>query len=170
MPPLHAALARTAVADRDVELPHDRLAGQFDLVLLGDAGRHQASATVRAGLGQRCVEDFGDRFGSGHIAVRLGAVVRAGLAARWLGIGLRPARFAEGGCLTFAGAARLVERLPQDRVLRFEPLHAGLEFSQACQQPPTIRAGRFVHAVSIRNHLPRSCAPAREYFWVGERR
>ena len=51
MASLNAALAMTALADVDVELPVDRLARDLDLVLLGDVGFVERATTVGADLG-----------------------------------------------------------------------------------------------------------------------
>src|SRR5439155_25982751 len=106
MAALNAAAALSALADVDVELPVDGLARDLDLELLGDVGFVEGAATVGAGLGQGRLVDLVDLFGSGRLAVGLGAVVLAGLAAGLLGLaGGRP--LGEGGGLALAGAGRL---------------------------------------------------------------
>jgi hypothetical protein len=52
MASLHAAMTLAALADVNVELPVNGLARDLDLVLLGDMGFVEESATVRAGVGQ----------------------------------------------------------------------------------------------------------------------
>jgi hypothetical protein len=51
MTPLNAALALTALADVDVELPVDRLARDLDLELLGDVRRVKRTTAVGAASG-----------------------------------------------------------------------------------------------------------------------
>jgi hypothetical protein len=115
VPPLNAA---TAPADVDVELAVNGLARDLDLVLMSDVGLVEGSAAVGATLGQRRLVDLVDLFWRRRLAVRLGAVILAGLATRLLGLG-RGFALGEGGGLTPAGAGGLVE-------LTAEPLVLGL--------------------------------------------
>src|SRR6516162_10712418 len=108
MAPLHAAVALTAPADVDVELPMNGLTRDFYLKLLGDVGLVEGAAAVGADVGQGRLVDLVDLFGAGRLAVGLGAVVLAGLAAGFLGLaGGRS--LGEGSGLALAGACRLVE-------------------------------------------------------------
>jgi hypothetical protein len=83
MAPLNTAFALAAPADVDVELAVDGLARDLDLVLLGYMRLVERAAAVGAAVWQRCLVDLIDLFGAGRLAVRLGAVVLAGLAALW---------------------------------------------------------------------------------------
>src|SRR5262249_4288275 len=116
MAPLDAATALTAAADVDVELPVDGLARDLHLELLGDVGLIEGAAAVRADVGQGRLVDLVDLFGVGRLAVGLGAVVLAGLAAGLLGAGGGLALVAWGG-LALAGAGRLVELVAEALVL-----------------------------------------------------
>jgi hypothetical protein len=116
MPSLHPTVALTALADVDVEVPVDGLAWDLDLELLGDVSFVEGSAAVRADVGQGRLVDFVDLFGAGRLAVRLGAVVLAGLAAGLLGL-VRGRTLGEGGGLTLAGTGRLVELAAEALVL-----------------------------------------------------
>jgi hypothetical protein len=67
--------------------------------------------------------DLVDLIGAGRLAVGLGAVVLAGLAAGLLGLARRLA-LGEGGSLALAGTGRLIE-------LAAEALVLGLQFADA---------------------------------------
>jgi hypothetical protein len=108
MASLNPPEALTALADVDVELSVDRLAWDLHLELLGDMGFVEEAATIGTDLGQRCLVDLIDLFRSGRLAVGLGAVVLAGLAAGLLGVWLRLA-LSEGSGLALAGTGCLVE-------------------------------------------------------------
>src|SRR5262249_2684124 len=86
MASLDPAAAPTALADVDVELPVDGLARDLHLVLLGDMGLVERAAAVGADVGQARLVNLVDLFGAGWLAVGLGAVVLAGLAAGLLGL------------------------------------------------------------------------------------
>jgi hypothetical protein len=104
MAPLDPAVALAAPADVEVELPVDGLARDLDLELLGDMSFVQGAAAVRADLGQGRLVDLVDLFGAGRLAVSLGAVVLAGLAAGALGL-------SSGGPLAKGAAWRLPARV-----------------------------------------------------------
>jgi hypothetical protein len=87
VPPLNAATAPAAPADVEVELAVNGLARDLDLVLMSDVGLVEGSAAVGATLGQRRLVDLVDLFWRRRLAVRLGAVILAGLATRLLGLG-----------------------------------------------------------------------------------
>jgi hypothetical protein len=87
MAPLHPAVALTTLVDVDVELPVDGLARDLDLELLGDMGFVERAAAAGAAVRQRGLLDLIDLVRSGRLAVGLGAVVPAGLAAGSLGLG-----------------------------------------------------------------------------------
>src|SRR5262249_38278939 len=107
MATLDPSVALTPLADVEVELPVDGLAGDFHLELLGDVGLVEQATAVGAGTGQGGLVDLVDLLGAGAWAVGLGAVVLAGLAARRLGLaGGRS--LGEGGGLALASAGRLV--------------------------------------------------------------
>ena len=108
MAPLNPAMALPAPPDMDVELPVNGLARDLDLELLGDMGFVEGSAAVRADLGQGCLVNFVDLFGGRWLAVGLGAIVLARLAAWFARIELGLA-LGEGSGLTLAGAGCLVE-------------------------------------------------------------
>src|SRR4029453_14049042 len=117
--PLHAATALAALTDVDVELPVDGLARNFHLELPGDADLDERATAVGALLGQRCLVDLVDLVRGRWLAVGLGAVVLAGLAAGLLWLGCRLA-LGEGGGLTLTGTKGCVE-------LTAEPLVLGLQ-------------------------------------------
>ena len=116
---LNATLALTTPADVDVELPVDGLARDLELELLSDVGFVKQAAAVRANVGQGRLVNLVDLFGAGRLAVGLGAVVLAGLAARLAGI-LLWLPLGKGSGLALAGAEGRVE-------LTAEPLILGLQ-------------------------------------------
>jgi hypothetical protein len=73
------------LAGVDVELPVDGLPRHLDLVLLGDVGFVRGAAAVGAGVGQGRLVNLVNLFGAGRLAVGLGVVSLAGLAAGLLG-------------------------------------------------------------------------------------
>jgi hypothetical protein len=126
MTPLNPAVALTALADVDVELPVDRLARDLDLELLGDVGFVQGAAAVGADSGQGRLVDLVDLIGAGRLAVGLGAVILAGLATGLLGL-VGGLALGEGGGLALAGAGRLVELAAEALVLGLEVVKASLK-------------------------------------------
>jgi hypothetical protein len=116
MAPLNAAPALAALADVDVELPVNGLARDLDLELLGDVGRVERAPTVGAAVRQGRLVDFIDLVGDGWLAVGLGAVVPAGLAAGPLGLAGGMA-LGEGSGLALGGPGRLVELAAEALVL-----------------------------------------------------
>src|SRR5262249_47030346 len=86
MAPLNPAVAPTALADMDVELPVNGLARDLDLELLGDVRFVERPAAVGAAVRQWRLVDLVDLFRAGRLAVGLGAEVLAGLAAGPLGL------------------------------------------------------------------------------------
>ena len=134
---LNPALALATPADVDVELPVDGLARDLDLVLLGDVGFVEGAAAVGADSGQGRLVDLVDLLGAGRLAVGLGAVVLAGLAAGLLGLvgGLAPG---EGRGLALAGAGRL-------RKLTAEALVLGLQVTQASLKGLAAGSGDGLH-------------------------
>jgi hypothetical protein len=123
MAPLNPTAAMPAPADVDVELPVDGPAGDLDLELLGDVGLVERAAAVGAGVGQGRLVNLVNRLGAGRLAVGLGAVVFARLAAGLLGL-VGGLALGEGGGLALAGASRLVK-------LAAEALVLGLQFADA---------------------------------------
>ena len=86
MASLNPAPALAAPPDVDVELPVNGLARDLDLELLGDVGLAQGAAAIRAGGRQVRLVGFVDLVGVRRLAVGLGAVIFAGLAAGLLGL------------------------------------------------------------------------------------
>ena len=110
----------------DVELPVDGLARDLDLVLLGDVSLVKRAAAIGADRGQWCLVDLVDLLGGRRLAVGLGAVIRAGLAAGLLGLAGGLA-LGEGGGLALAGAGRLVELTAEALVLSLQVAEASLK-------------------------------------------
>jgi hypothetical protein len=101
MASLHPTAALPALADVNVELPVDGPARDLDLELLGDVSLVEGAAAVGAAVRQRRLVDLVDLPGAGRLAMGLGAVVLAGLAA-WL-VGLAGGlALGEGGGLALA--------------------------------------------------------------------
>jgi len=119
MASLNAAMALAALADVDVELAVNGLTRNLHLELLGDVGFIEWTATIGAAFGQGCLVSLIDLFGSGRLAMRLGAVVSSWLASGFLGFWLGLA-LGEGSSLPLAGTGRLVE-------LTAEALDLGLQ-------------------------------------------
>ena len=126
MSSLNAALARTALADVNIELPVDGPARDLDLELLGDAGLVEAAPAVGANAGQRRFVNLIDLFGARRLTVGLGAVVLPGIAAGLLGLagGLT---LGKRSSLALAGAGRLVELAAQALVLGLQVPEASLK-------------------------------------------
>jgi hypothetical protein len=131
-----------ALTDVDVELPVDGPAGDLDLELLGDVRRVEWAAAVGAALRQRCLVDLIDLVGGGQLAMRLGAVVFAGLAAGLLGLA-RGMALGEGGRLALAGAEGRVE-------LTTEPFVLGLQFVDPSPKGLAVGTPDRFHAVILR--------------------
>jgi hypothetical protein len=125
MAPLDPSAALATPADVDIELPVDGLSGDFDLELLGDVYRVKRAAAVGAAVRQGGLVDLVDLVRGGRLAVRLGAVVLAGLAAGLLGlVGGLP--LGEGGGVASASAGRLVELAAEALVLGLQVVEASL--------------------------------------------
>jgi hypothetical protein len=107
MPPLNPAPAVAALTDVDVELPVNGLPRDLDLELLGDVGLAERAAAIGAAVRQQRLVNLIDLLGGGWLAVALGAVVLAGLAARLAGVRVGLALGKRPG-LALAGASRLV--------------------------------------------------------------
>jgi hypothetical protein len=99
--------SRRQRATVDVELPVDGLARDLDLELLGDVRLVERAAAVGAAVRQRRLVNLVDLVRGGRLAVGLGAVVSAGLAAGLLGLAGGLA-LGEGSGLALAGAGGLV--------------------------------------------------------------
>jgi hypothetical protein len=126
MAALNAATAPATLTDVDVELPMNGLARDLDLELLGDMRCIERTAAVGAAVRQGRLVDLVDLLRAGRLAVGLGAVVLAGLAAGLLGLigGLAPG---EGGGLALAGAGGLVELAAEALVLGLQVEEASLK-------------------------------------------
>jgi hypothetical protein len=108
----------------DVELAMNGAARDLDLVLAGDVGFLDGPAAAGAGLRQRGLVDFVEV--GGWLPMGLGAVIRAGVAAGPLRLGLgRP--FGEGGGLALAGAGRVLELAAEALVLDLQVTEAPLK-------------------------------------------
>ena len=126
MAALNPAVALPALADVDVELPVNGLARDFDLELLGDVGFVEGAAAVGADVGQGRLVDLVDLFGAGRLAMGLGAVVLAGLAAGLLGLGAG-LPLGERGGLALAGTEGLVELAAEALVLGLQVVDPSLK-------------------------------------------
>jgi hypothetical protein len=116
MASLNPTVALTALADVDVELPVNGLARDLDLELLGDMGFVERAAAVGADAGQGRLVHLVDLLGAGWLAMGLGAVILARLAARLLGL-VGGLALGEGGGLALAGTGGLVELAAEALVL-----------------------------------------------------
>src|SRR5262245_36844736 len=119
-------MALAAMADVDVELAVNGLAGYLGLESLGDEGCGERCAAVGADVGQGCLVSFVDLFGGWRLTVGLGAVVLAGLAAGFLWIRLRIA-FGKGSGLALAGTEGGIELTTQAFVLGLQVVNPSLK-------------------------------------------
>src|SRR5262249_40104957 len=142
VPALEALRAAAAAPDMDVELAVDRAARDLDLVLVGDVGLHDRPAAAGAGRRQRRLVDFVDV--RGWLPMGLGAVIRAGLAARPLRLGLGWA-LGEGRGLALSGALRLPQLVGQAIDLGFELGGTAPQVGDEAVAFPAARAGRALH-------------------------
>jgi hypothetical protein len=126
MPSLDPTVALTALAHVDVELPVNGLARDLDLELLGDVRLVEGTAAVGADVGQGRLVNLVNLFGAGRLAVGLGAVVFAGLAAGFLGL-VGGRALGEGSGLALAGAGGLVELAAEALVLGLQVVEASLK-------------------------------------------
>jgi hypothetical protein len=126
MASLDSTAALTADPDVDVELAVDGLARNLDLELFGDVGFIRGAAALGAGVGQGRLVNLVNLFWAGRLAVGLGAVVFAGLAAGFLGR-VGGLALGEGRCLALAGAGRLVELAAEALVLGLLVVEASLK-------------------------------------------
>ena len=108
MASLNPTVTLTALANMDVELSVDRLARNLHLELLSNVGFVEWAAAIGADIGQQCLVNLVNLFGSRWLAVGLGAIVLARLAARFARVQLGLA-LGEGTGLALAGAGCLVE-------------------------------------------------------------
>ena len=127
MATLHAPSTRRAVADPDVEAPHDRRDdGQLFLKLHRHPRRGDDTATVRTHRRHRHCDDLVDVLGRRPVAVT--AVVGPGAPPAPPRLRRRRA-FREGGRLAFARPARHVEFPLQPVVLTAQPVSLSLQLS-----------------------------------------
>src|SRR5882672_3656809 len=147
---LDTPLTLPTPAEVHVELPINRLAGNFDLELRLDVGLVDGAAAIGAGVGQRGFVGFVDLLRRRRRSMRLGAVILARFTTGLLGFALgRPLGKRRG--LPLAGAKGLVQEARQPLDLLAQPRHFRLE-------TPTARAVRFSHAASLAKTDARSCA------------
>jgi hypothetical protein len=151
MPPLDASAALAAATDMNVELPMNRLAGNFDLELRLDVGFLEGAAAPMAGLRQQGFQGFVDLLGRGRLAMGFLAVSGAGLAARLLGVG-RGRFLGEGSRLTLAGTLGFFQLLRQGR-------HARFKFRDALPELGTLGTHGLDHPSRLAKNGQRSCAP-----------
>ena len=104
----------------------NRLARNLDLELLGDMGFVEGAATIGAAFGQGRLVSLIDLFGSGRLAMRLGAVGLSWLASGFLWIGFRIA-FGKGPSLALAGTKCLVELTTQVLVFGLQVVNPSLK-------------------------------------------
>src|SRR5262249_10137369 len=116
MAPLHPAMALTAQADVDVELPVNRPARDLDLELLGGGCLVAGPAAIGASAWQGRLVGFVDLVRRRRLAVGPAAVILAGLASWLLGL-VGGLAFGEGRGLALAGAGRVVELAAEALVL-----------------------------------------------------
>jgi hypothetical protein len=126
MASLEPPAALVALPHVDVKLPVDRLTWDLHLELLGHMRFVERATAIRAAVRQRCLVDLIDLVGAWRLAVGLGAVVLARLAAGLLGLcsGLT---LGEGGGLALAGTGRLVELAAEALVLGLQVAEASLK-------------------------------------------
>ena len=122
----------------DVERAVDRLPRNLDLVLVIDVGWVDTAVAIGAVFGQRRFVNFVDPLG--HGAMGLGAVIVAGLAPGFFGLGL-------GGALAKGGAWRLPRPGLFERA--GETFNLGFKFGNAAEQRRAAGAGGLVHAARI---------------------
>jgi hypothetical protein len=86
MPALNPAAALTALTDVDVELAVNGLGRDLDLELLGDVRLVERATAIGASVGQGRLVSFVELLRGWRLAMRLRAVVLAGLASWLLGL------------------------------------------------------------------------------------
>src|SRR5262245_61520196 len=110
-------------------------------------GLIQGAAAVGANARQGCLVDLVDLLGAWRLAMGLGAVVLAGLAAGLLGL-VSGLALGEGGGLALAGAGGLVE-------LTAEALVLGLQVTEASLKGLASGTRDGLHTPIIRSEEPR---------------
>ena len=140
---MNATLTVTALADVNVELPVNGLARDLDLELLRNVGFVQGAAAVGANVRQGGLVRLVYLVERGWLAVRLGAIILAGLAARLAGVRFGFA-LREGPCLAFAGTGGSVE-------LPTEPLVFGLQVADSSLERFAVGTQDRFHAEIIRS-------------------
>jgi hypothetical protein len=148
MPALHAALAFSAAADVNVELPLNGPTGYLDLILVVDVRFVDLAAAVRASDRQQRLVGFVDLLR--WQAMSFGAVVFAGLAARLLRLG-HGWPLGERGSLTFAGAALFVEQARQ-------VFDLSAKLGDFAFEADTVKAWCFTHTFTVAAARFVSCA------------
>jgi hypothetical protein len=144
----HAAVAAPAAADVNVELPMNRPAWNFNLVLLVDMRFGQGTAAVGTGIWQRRLVGLIDVFR--RLAMGLDAVIFAGLAAGLLGFGLRGSLGKRRG-LAFADTALFVEQPGQ-------VLDLGAQLGHLASQTKAVQTRGCGHTFTLASRRVLSCA------------
>jgi hypothetical protein len=152
MAALHALAAVLAVADGEVELADDRLAGDFGLELCDALVLDDGPAADGAGFRQGHSDGFLDLVGRRRGPMAVSAVVLSAFAAGPFGVELGLA-FAKGRGLPFAGALGLIEQAG-------EFVHPLLQLGDAPLESLASGAVRLSHAAIIGTRAACRCA-----FW-----
>jgi hypothetical protein len=148
-----AALAPAALTDVDVELAMNGPARNLHLELLGDVGFVEGAAAFGANVGQVRLVDFIDQFWGRWLAVGLGAITLARLAAGFARIRLGLAIGKRAG-LALAGTEGRVG-------LMAEPIVLGLEVVDPSPKGLAVGTPERFHARIIRSSQTCSCADDR---------
>ena len=110
---------RLTLANMNAELSDQWLARNVGLELFVGAGLNQLPLAMRTGVREVGIITLIDSFGRGHGPVGMGPMVGSRFATGRFGFGLGRT-FSEGGGLSLAGTASLLERLGHLGQPRFE--------------------------------------------------